>query len=341
MFIPEKYAALAAQYPKLRPFRVVSQQKGFYRIADGMTELTAEVSGKFIYRAAQAADYPAVGDYVAAKADSDRAVIHEVLPRKSVFARRAAGAAGSEQIIAANIDVIFICMALDADFNLRRLERYLCSAWESGAEPVVVLTKADLCADLQSRLAAVCGVSAGAAAMAVSSMAGDGYARIAPYITAGKTVAFAGSSGVGKSTMINALLGEQRQQTGQLGTDGKGRHTTTRRELIALPNGAMVIDTPGMREFGMWDADDGISLTFADIERIARNCRFGDCTHSDEPGCAVLAAIEAGQLDAQRFASYKKLEAESAYAQDSSSYLEAKREKFRQIAKYNKTNRKR
>lgn len=340
--IPERCAALAAQYPELTVGRITLQEKGFYRIRTSMGEQNALVSGKFQFEAQSSSDYPAVGDYVMVSyADPDTAVIHQVLPRRSLFVRKAAGTSKTEQVVAANIDTVFLCMSLNNDFNLRRLERYLAATWESGATPVVVLTKADLCADLPQKQREVEAIAMGVDILTTSAMESDGYRQIMPYITEGRTVAFVGSSGVGKSTLINRLLGEERLATDGLRNDDKGRHTTTHRELLVLPNGAMVIDTPGMRELGMWDAASGVGQTFTDIEALAAQCRFRNCSHTSEPGCAVRAAIRSGGLDSRRWQSYQKLKNENSYAADSESYLAAKEKKYKEISKINRYNKKR
>lgn len=295
------------------------------------------MSGKFQYEAKNASDYPAVGDYVMAELNGDdTAVIHAVLPRKSVFLRKAAGGGMAEQVVAANVDTVFLCMALNNDFNLRRLERYLSVAWDSGAMPVVLLTKADLCRELQEKRALVESVAAGADLITVSALESGGCQSLVPYMVQGRTLAFVGSSGVGKPTLINHLLGGDRQKTNGLRGDDRGRHTTTHRELIALPGGVTVIDTPGMRELGIWNAQEGLSTTFADIEMLAARCRFKDCTHQSEPHCVVRAAIERGELSEARLLSYRKLSAENAYSEDCESNLAAKDKKFKRIARCNK-----
>lgn len=324
-----------------RRARVVSQEKGVYRISDGANVRIASVSGKYRYGAVTVSDYPAVGDYVVAEwpEGDGQAMIHSLFPRKSCFLRRTAGTEKQEQVVAANIDTVLICMSLNQNFNVRRVERYLSVAYESGAEPVVVLTKADLCPDVDGRISEVRSVAPGVDILAISSLSGD-YGAVTRYIRPGETVAFLGSSGVGKSTLINKLTGSDSLATGAIGNDDKGRHTTTHRELIQLPNGAFVIDTPGMRELGMWDSGEGIDAAFRDVEALARACRFSNCTHTSEPGCAVQRALADGTLDAARWESFRKLKSENASAATKSKYLEAKREKFKSIAKINKASRK-
>ncbi len=313
--LDEFFAREAALYDGLYPARVTEQHRDLYRLLCEEGELTAEVSGKLIYSAEERLDFPAVGDWVMIdrlNKCAGNAVIRRILSRRSLFVRKAAGTSGDAQIVAANIDTVFICMALNSDFNLRRLERYLAISWESRARPVVVLTKADLCEDLPEKLRAVSAVSAGAELAVCSAIAENGWRDVEPFIEKGRTVAFIGSSGVGKSTLINKLLGREALATREIREDdGRGRHTTTHRQLLLLPGGGLVIDTPGMRELQLFTSD--LSKTFEDIEGLAGKCRFKDCSHDSEPGCAVRAAVEAGILSEKRLESYVKLQRESTY----------------------------
>lgn len=311
--LTQRLSKEAEKYQGLYLGRVSSQAKDLYRVITEEGELTAEVSGKFRHLASTPSDYPVVGDFVLVDRmdnSNGNGIIHHVLTRRSCFGRKAAGS-NDLQVVAANIDQVFICMALNNDFNLRRLERYLSIAWDSGAIPVVVLTKADLCPDIEAKVDALSPLTVGVDVLITTSMSNDGYAAVQSRIVNGRTVAFIGSSGVGKSTLINRLLGEERLATHEIRNDDKGRHTTTRRELILIPGGGVVIDTPGMRELGIISAD--LSKSFADIDELAVSCRFRDCTHGSEPGCAVQQAIKDGFLSSERLASFKKLQKEAKY----------------------------
>ncbi len=331
----EEFSNKIPQNSLLEPARVLSQEKGFYRVITNQGEKLAELSGKFRFQTTVSSAYPTVGDFVLVNwnESGNSAIIESLLPRKSAFIRKAAGEPQQEQVVAANIDTVFLCMALNNDFNLRRLERYISIAWDSGAMPVVVLTKSDLCDDLESRLSEVSLIALGIDILVTTSMGENGYKELLPFISEEKTVAFIGSSGVGKSTLINCLLGKEHLKTNGLRNDDKGRHTTTRRELFLLPSGGMVIDTPGMREFGMWDNDTGIEKTFADIEELAVQCKFRNCTHTNEPKCAIQKALEMGELQMDRWQSYQKLKAENDYIEDKESYMIAKGKREKEISK--------
>ncbi|WP_312112032.1 ribosome small subunit-dependent GTPase A [Brevibacillus reuszeri] len=296
--------------------RISLEHKRIYRLMSEHGELLGEVTGKLRYEATGREDYPAVGDWVVInpRVEEKKASIHALLPRKSKFSRKAAGDTVEEQIVAANVDIVFLVNALNNDFNIRRMERYLILAWESGASPVIVLSKADLCDDLDARLAEVESVAIGVPVHVVSAEHGEGLEQLAPYLGEGKTIALMGSSGVGKSTLINKLSGSEMQRVSEVREgDDRGRHTTTHRELFRLPEGGLMIDTPGMRELQLWEADEGFRGAFDDIESIAETCRFYDCQHVQEPGCAVRGAIEDGTLEKARFDSYLKLQRELAH----------------------------
>lgn len=301
--------------PQLLPARVASETRGRYLLLGPDGTHQAQLSGKFLFDARQREDLPAVGDWVAfSPFNEDEGVIHAVLPRRTLFARKAAGSSHVEQIIAANLDVVFLAMALNQDYNLRRLERYLVLAWESGADPVVLLTKADLCEDLDARVGEVTAIAGIAPVLVTSSLSGDGLERVRALITSGRTAGILGSSGAGKSTLINALLGGEFLATGSIREDdGRGRHTTTRRELILLPGGGLILDTPGMRELGLWEGASGMEAAFDDVEALTHACRFSDCAHEAEPGCAVRRAVSEGTLSAERLESFQKLQRELAH----------------------------
>lgn len=315
----------------VEPGRVAIEFNHILRVLVEGGEIEVTTSGRLKHHASSRSELPGVGDWVAVRRRDDQASgdIIAVLPRRSCFSRKAAGNVTDEQVVAANVDVVFIVMGLDADFNLRRLERYLLLARESGAAPVILLTKTDLAPDLPSQLAAVAGLAAAVPVHALSPRRNEGLAQLAAYLQPGRTAALLGSSGVGKSTIINRLVGDDARRTREVrGSDSRGRHTTTHRELVMLPGGGLVIDTPGMRELQLWDVGDAVSETFEDIEAMAPGCRFGNCRHRNEPGCAVKAAVAEGHLTTARLDSYLKLQDEVASLvrqQDERAALEEKR----------------
>ena len=291
--------------------RIIAHHRDAYRIATPSGERNAVLAGKLRHHTSRQADLPAVGDFVYARLPDGLgpAVIESVLPRRTVFMRRAAGDRPDDQVIAANIDVVFVMLGLDHDFNVRRVERYLAAVWESGATPVVLLNKSDLCDDVHAKADELRAVAIGVDAHVLSALNADGIDAIHSYLTTGVTVGVVGSSGVGKSTLLNRLLEREAQPTREVREhDSRGRHTTTHRELFTLQNGASVIDTPGMREFRLSDDAAGVESVFADIEALATQCRFADCAHGVEPGCAVRDGI-----DAERLAADHKLLTEVRY----------------------------
>ena len=304
----------------LIPGRVIVQQRGLYRLATEAGELAAEVSGRFAHEAGEVG-FPVTGDWVACapRPREGAATIQALLPRSSLFVRRTAGpGAATGQAVAANADLALLVASLNADLSPRRLERYLATAWESGAQPLVVLTKADACTDVAAQVAEIESVALGVEVHAVSALTGQGLDAVAAHLAPGLTAVLLGSSGVGKSTLVNALAGETLMAVGEIREDdARGRHTTTHRELIRLPSGALMLDTPGMRELGLWEAEAGLAVVFGDVEReiaaLAVACRFRDCGHRGEPGCAVQGALADGRLAEDRFRSWLKLQRELAH----------------------------
>jgi ribosome biogenesis GTPase / thiamine phosphate phosphatase len=296
--------------------RIALEHKKMYRVLTEEGELLAEISGKMRFHATEREDYPAVGDWVVLtpRQNEQKATLHAVLPRQSKFSRKAAGNTTDEQIVAANVDTVFLVNALNADFNVRRIERYLLAAWESGANPVVILSKSDLCADIEGRVNELEASTMGVPIHYISAETNTGLEKLEPYLLQGHTIALLGSSGVGKSTLINTLIGKEKQEVSSVReSDDRGRHTTTHRELIVMENGGILIDTPGMRELQLWEASDGLNQSFSDIESFAKSCRFRDCTHKKEPGCAVQEAIQNGFLEEERYVHYLKLLKELAF----------------------------
>ncbi|MBI4886391.1 MAG: ribosome small subunit-dependent GTPase A [Acidobacteria bacterium] len=310
-------AAFDARAPgaDVEPARVAIEFNYLYRVWTADGEVVSTVSGRLKHRVTSRSELPAVGDWVALRKRAGHATgtIVAVLPRRSAFSRRMAGAVTEAQVAAANVDVVFIVMGLDRDFSLRRLERYLLLAHESGAAPVVLLTKPDLSGQVGTQVEAVEAIAGSVPIHVVNPKANTGLDLVAASLTSGRTGALLGSSGVGKSTIINRLVGEDIQKTREVRkSDSRGRHTTTHRELVALPGGGLIIDTPGMRELQLWDVDEAVRETFGDIDALAATCHFTNCRHRDEPRCAVKAAVAEGRLPADRLESYLGLQGELA-----------------------------
>ena len=297
------------------PVRVVAEHRGRYVVAGEGEEFSAVLGGRARHVANSREELPAVGDWtgVSRGTDDGTAIVRFVVPRRSAFVRKIAGSVTEAQVVAANVDVALITTALPGDLNTRRLERYLTLAWESGATPVVVLTKSDLSDDVEGSVAQAGLAAPGAEIVAVSAVTGDGIDHLTSYLAPGRTAVLLGSSGVGKSTLVNGLLGLERQRTSAITSEGRGRHTTTHRELIRLASGALLIDTPGMRELQLWSANDGLETAFADLDAYAERCRYRDCVHDAEPDCAVRAAVESGDLPEARLEHWHHLRRELAY----------------------------
>nr|BFD63679.1 ribosome small subunit-dependent GTPase A [Bdellovibrio sp. HM001] len=322
--------------------RIINQEREMYRVvyftADGTEKAQAQLTGKFRYEHADInLEYPGVGDWVICKLHSDgtQALIHEVLERKSCFYRKEPGSGARAQVVAANVDTIFVTMSANQDFNLKRLDRYMSLAWESNASPVIVLTKADLCEDIASLLRAVESQHMGVPVHAVSALQPETVLGLNPYLVPGKSLVLLGSSGVGKSTLGNVLLEKEQLKTqGIRESDDKGKHTTTSRSLYQLPSGALLMDTPGMRELGLLDHREGFDSQFEDIVDLATQCRFSDCQHRTEPGCAILRALQNGELSTERWESFQNLDRELRYFQRKSDpeIAREERQKWKKIS---------
>lgn len=326
----------------LIPARIIEAHRELYKIVSRYGEGNAKLKGSVLNNITLAEEYPAVGDFVLIKYNElGASTIVRVLERTSKFSRpdysgHAAGYVKTilEQVVAANFDYVFILASLNYEFNINRILRYITVAWESGVVPIVLLTKADLMEDYAKQLKLVESQAIGVDVIAVSAVTGLGLDKLSVYMKPGKTIVFLGSSGVGKSTLVNALAGEEIMTVNTIREDdSKGHHTTTHRQLILLKSGVMIIDTPGMRELGMWDIGEGLGEAFSDIEELFSNCRFSDCTHKSEPGCAVLAAIENNTLEYARWKNYQQLKSEARFTEDKAGYLREKKEFFKKINK--------
>jgi len=328
--LEESFAPFAAR--GLVPGRVVAGHSRLLHVRTQEGEAVAAVAGRLRHEARGPLGLPTVGDWVALRPPEagHRAVIEGLVPRRTAFVRRAPGDRSVAQVLAANVDTVFLVMGLDGDFNPRRLERALVLAWESGADPVVLLNKADLCEDLAARRRETECVAPGVPVLVIAARPGEGLEALMPWLTPGRTVALLGSSGVGKSTLVNRLLGREKQRTREVrSADQRGRHTTTHRELIGLPGGAQLLDTPGLREIQLWSDGAGLDAAFEDVSGLFASCRFTDCSHGTEPGCAVIAAVGEGRLDPARLESFRKLQAELRALEIREDPLERRKERSR------------
>ncbi len=327
----------------LVPGRISTQHRGVAVALTEVGEVRAELPGRLRHEATEARDLPTVGDWVALRPlDDGRALIEAVLPRSSLISRKTPWLATKEQLLAANVDLVLLVQALPLDVNPRRLERYLATVWESGATPVIVLTKTDLAGDeLPGLLAEVEDVALGVPVHPVCNVTGEGLDALRQHLLPGRTLVLLGSSGVGKSTIVNRLAGEELLETQEVReADQRGRHTTTRRELLLLPGGGLVIDTPGLRELQLWNVEEGLHQAFGDVDEIAARCKFRDCAHQTEPGCAIREALRSGELNPERWSSYVKLQREQEALELRQNIL-ARRERIREVKIRTKAMRKR